>query len=67
MEALRSDNYESNNQRAATDCAKSRASKPASTIKMVKRTIGNNSEEEEEVHDVRRGIVNMAMNDAQET
>ena len=66
MEALRSDNYESNNQRAATDCAKSRASKPASTIKMVKRTIGYNSEEEE-VHDVRRGIVNMAMNDAQET
>ena len=40
--------------------------KPALTIKMVKRTIGYDSEEEE-VHDVRRGIVNMAMNDAQET
>ena len=64
MEALRSDNYEPNNQCAATDHAKSRASKPASTIKMVKRTIGY---EEEEVHDVQRGIVNMAMNDAQET
>ena len=66
MEALRSDNYEPNNQRAATDRAKSRASKPASTIKMVKRTIGYNSEEGE-VHDMRRGIVNMVMNDAQET
>ena len=66
MEALRSDNYEPNNQRAATDHAKSRASKPASTNKMVKRMIGYDSEEEE-VHDVRRGIVNMAMNNAQET
>ena len=51
MEALRSDNYEPNNQRAATDRAKTRASKPASTIKMVKRTIGYDSKEEE-VHDV---------------
>jgi hypothetical protein len=33
---------------------------------MVKRRIGYDSEEEE-VHDVRKGIVNMAMNDAQET
>ena len=66
MEALGNDNYEPNNQRAATDHAKTRASKPALTIKMVKRTIGYDSEEEE-VHDVRRGIVNMAMNDAQET
>ena len=66
MEALRSDNYEPNNQRATTNRTKTRASKPASTIKMVKRTIGYNSEEEE-VHDVRRGIVNMVMNDAQET
>ena len=66
MEALRSDNYEPNNQHAATDRTKSRASKPASTIKMVKRMIGYDSEEEE-VHDMRRGIVNMAMNDAQET
>ena len=46
MEAVRSDNYEPNNQRAATDRANTRASKPASTIKMVKRTIGYNSEEE---------------------
>ena len=51
MEALRSDNYKPNNQCAATDRIKTRASKPASTIKMVKRTIGYNSEEEE-VHDV---------------
>ena len=65
MEALRSDNYEPNNQCAATDRAKTRVSKPAATIKMVKRTICYHSEEE--VHDVRRGIVNMAMNDAQET
>ena len=66
MEAFRNDNYEPNNQRAATDRAKTRASKPALTIKMVKRTIGYDSEEKE-VHDVRRGIVNMAMNDIQET
>jgi hypothetical protein len=35
-------------------------------INIVKRRIGYDSEEEG-VHDVRKGIVNMVMNDAQET
>ena len=47
MEALRSVNYKPNNQRAATDHTKTRVPKPAATIKMVKRMIGYNSEEEE--------------------
>jgi hypothetical protein len=35
-------------------------------MKTFKRKIGYDSEEEE-VHDVRKGIINMAMNDGEET
>ena len=66
METLKSDNYKPNNQCAATDYAKLKASKPATMTRMVKIRIGYDSKEEE-VHDVWKGIVNMAMNDAQET
>jgi len=43
-----------------------RSLKTTTTIRIVKRRIGYDSEEEE-VHDVRKGIFNMAMNEAEET
>ena len=66
IESLRSDIYQPINQRAATDCAKPKTPDPTATIRIVKRRIGYESDEER-VHDVRKGIVNMAMNDIQET
>ena len=51
METLKSDNYKPNNQCAATDYAKLKASKPATMTRMVKIRIGYDSKEEE-VHDV---------------
>ena len=66
MKAIVIDNYEPNNQGAAIERAKPKVSKPTAMMSVVKRRIGYDSEEEE-VHELRKGIVNIAMNDVQET
>ena len=46
---------------AATERAKAKMKRPTASIRTIKRRIGYDTEDDD-IHDMRRGIVNMAMN-----
>jgi len=47
---------------AATERARSMVRRPTASIRTIKRKIGYETEDDDDIHDMRKGIVNMTMN-----